>query len=87
MMVWMRQHNTYGISSYEILGEDGVVHHLSRVTVKIIHHWPGIYLDTRCWGHMIWDAARLERTGGKEVLIRKHEERWKGHEWDASEWV
>lgn len=44
-------------------------------------------LDIRRWGHMIWDAARLERTGGKEVLIRKHEERWKGQEWDASEWV
>lgn len=24
------------------LGENGVAHHLSRVTVKIIHHWPGI---------------------------------------------
>ena len=44
-------------------------------------------LDIRRWGHIMWDAARLERTGGKEVLIRKHEERWKGQEWDASEWV
>lgn len=30
-------------------------------------------LDIRCWGHMMWDAARLEHTGGKKVLIRKHE--------------
>ena len=44
-------------------------------------------LDIRCWGHIMWDAARLEHTGGKKVLIRKHEERWKDQEWDASEWV
>ena len=44
-------------------------------------------LDVRRWGHIMWDAARLERTGRKEVLIRKHEERRKCEEWDASEGV
>lgn len=35
----------------------------------------------------MWDAARLERTGAKEVLIRKQEERWKDTEWNALDWI
>jgi len=27
----------------------------------------------RCWGYVMWDAARLERTGAKEVLARQWE--------------
>lgn len=28
------------------------------------------------WGYVMWDAARLERTGAKEVLARQWEEDW-----------
>lgn len=36
----------------------------------------------RFWGHMMWDAARLECTGAKGVLLREQEERWGDQEWD-----
>lgn len=30
----------------------------------------------RRWGYVMWDAARLERTGAKEVLARQWEADW-----------
>lgn len=47
--------------------------------------WSGTYSNLfgycvqdviRRWGYVIWDAARLERTGAKEVLARQYEEDW-----------
>ncbi|KAF4468590.1 hypothetical protein FALBO_4510 [Fusarium albosuccineum] len=32
--------------------------------------------DTRPWGYIFWDAARLERTGGKELLQQQWEKCW-----------
>lgn len=49
--------------------------------------WQGTYSNTfgwcipndlRSWGYIMWDAARFERIGAKEVLARQWEERWKG---------
>lgn len=48
--------------------------------------WQGIYSNLygifipesiRLWGYTMWDAARLEHTGAKEVLARQWRERWK----------
>lgn len=36
--------------------------------------------DIRLWGYVMWDAARLEHTGAKEVLDRQWEARWKGYD-------
>ncbi|OJJ81534.1 uncharacterized protein ASPGLDRAFT_76120 [Aspergillus glaucus CBS 516.65] len=36
----------------------------------------------RFWGHMMWDAARLEYTGAKGVLLRKQKGCWGDQEWD-----
>lgn len=38
--------------------------------------------DIRYWGHMVWDAARLEGTGTKELLLQQQEETWGDEEWD-----
>lgn len=38
--------------------------------------------NMRFWGHMMWDAARLEHTGAKDLLLRQQEERWGNEEWD-----
>lgn len=43
--------------------------------------------DIRRWGHIMWDAARLERTGAKDLLIRKEEGRWKGEEWNILDYI
>ena len=42
----------------------------------------GEYLEDkmRCWGYVMWDAARLETEGGKELLVRQ----W-GTDWDPRE--
>ncbi|RMZ78575.1 hypothetical protein DV738_g3796, partial [Chaetothyriales sp. CBS 135597] len=32
--------------------------------------------EIRRWGYVMWDAARLERTGGKELLMRQWIEYW-----------
>ncbi|KAI9775412.1 MAG: hypothetical protein M1839_001106 [Geoglossum umbratile] len=29
------------------------------------------------WGYVMWDAVRLERTGGKELLVRQLKEEWR----------
>jgi hypothetical protein len=38
----------------------------------------GCYIqdDIRRWGYVMWDAARLERTEAKEVLIRQWDGDW-----------
>ncbi|KAK2616173.1 hypothetical protein QQS21_000805 [Conoideocrella luteorostrata] len=38
----------------------------------------GFYVPNtiRRWGYVLWDAARLERTGAKAVLTRQFEARW-----------
>lgn len=33
--------------------------------------------DLRSWGYIMWDAARLERTGAREVLHRQWKACWK----------
>ncbi len=47
--------------------------------------WQGIYSNRygyyvpeamRRWGYVVWDAARLERTGAKKVLQRQRESVW-----------
>lgn len=30
----------------------------------------------RCWGHIMWDAAQLEDTGAKELLLQQQEKAW-----------
>lgn len=32
--------------------------------------------DCRFWGHIMWDVARLERTGATEILFWQQGERW-----------
>ena len=32
--------------------------------------------DFRRWGYVFWDAARIERTGAEELLLRQVEELW-----------
>lgn len=34
----------------------------------------------RKWGYVMWDAARLEKTGAKEVLKRQWESDWLGQD-------
>lgn len=41
----------------------------------------------RSWGHMKWDAARLESTDAKEILLRQQEENWGDEEWDPLDHV
>lgn len=35
----------------------------------------------RCWGYIMWDAARLEDTGAKELLLQQQEKAWGDDEW------
>jgi hypothetical protein len=32
--------------------------------------------SSRQWGYIMWDAARLERTGAWELLLREWQESW-----------
>ena len=40
----------------------------------------GYYMEDpiRSWGYVMWDAARLEQSGAKEVLKRQWEAEWEG---------
>ena len=51
--------------------------------------WGGTYSNTffstiptsfRRWGYVMWDAARLERCGAKEVLATEWEALWHGED-------
>lgn len=38
----------------------------------------GYYLPSMCrrWGYVMWDAARIEATGARALLLRQWDERW-----------
>lgn len=58
--------------------------------------WQGTYSNllayyyindkTRFWGYIMWDAARLERTGAKETLARQLQFHWQGYDPRDGNW-